>query len=130
MILVPKALGAEQGYVPFTMYEQSPASSQRGQTYTDGTTVNVPQINLDDWCAENEVVPDFIKMDIEGAEVDAIRCASHIIAQHKPRLAISLYHKKSDMWVIPNMLKELCPEYRFWCRKNAIDFEFVLYCSV
>lgn len=129
MFLVPFALGAVSGVVPFGMYENSPAGSRVEQVTTENT-VNVPQITLDDWCAEHKVVPDFIKMDIEGGEVDAIRGASHIIAKYKPRVAISLYHRISDMWVIPNMLKELCPEYRFWCRKYATDCEFVLYGSV
>jgi FkbM family methyltransferase len=91
---------------------------------------SVPVIALDDWCRENSIKPDFIKMDIEGAEPDAIRGAAKVISEHRPRLAICLYHRLSDMWVIPDMLKKLVPEYRFWCRKNAIAVEFVLYASV
>jgi hypothetical protein len=34
------------------------------------------------------------------------------------------------MWTIPTLLKRLVPEYRFWCRKNAPNVEFVLYASV
>jgi hypothetical protein len=91
---------------------------------------SVPVVALDDWCRENSVKPDFIKMDIEGAEPDAIQGASEVIRAYRPRLAICLYHRLSDMWVIPNMLKTLVPEYRFWCRKNAPYAEFVLYASV
>ncbi|MDR1162774.1 MAG: FkbM family methyltransferase [Candidatus Accumulibacter sp.] len=90
----------------------------------------VPVVALDDWCAENSVKPDFIKMDIEGAEPDAIQGAAKVITAYRPKLAICLYHRLSDMWTIPIQLKRLVPEYRFWCRKNAPIWEFVLYASI
>jgi hypothetical protein len=85
---------------------------------------------LDDWCRENAVKPDFIKMDVEGAEVGALRGARSVITSCKPRLAVCLYHRLSDMWEIPLLLREMVPEYRFCCRKNAPFVEFVLYASV
>lgn len=90
----------------------------------------VPVVTLDDWCAENGVAPDFIKMDLEGAEPAALLGGREIIAKHKPRLAICLYHNFSDMWTIPHIIKDICPEYRFWCKKNHPNWEFVLYASV
>lgn len=128
IILIPCAVGAELRLVSFLVNDEGLGGSH--VRASGGGTISVQQIVLDAWCKEHNVVPDFIKMDIEGAEVDAIKGASHIIAQHKPRLAICLYHRSSDMWVIPTMLKELCPEYRFWCKKNAIECEFVLYASI
>lgn len=90
---------------------------------------SVPVVALDDWCRENAVKPDFIKMDLEGGEVDAINGARGIIAEYKPRLAICLYHRLSDMWVIPRLIKEIVPEYRFWCRKVE-KHDFILYADV
>jgi FkbM family methyltransferase len=90
----------------------------------------VPVVALDDWCAENSVKPDFLKMDIEGAEPGAIRGAAKVIMAYRPKLAICLYHRISDMWTIPIQLKALVPEYRFWCRKNSPLVEFVLYASI
>ncbi|GHU10692.1 hypothetical protein AGMMS50225_14680 [Betaproteobacteria bacterium] len=90
---------------------------------------SVPVVALDDWCRENEVKPDFIKMDLEGGEVDTINGARGIIAEYKPRLAICLYHRLSDMWVIPRLIKEIVPEYRFWCRKVE-KHDFILYADV
>ncbi|GHT93857.1 hypothetical protein FACS1894116_06770 [Betaproteobacteria bacterium] len=87
-------------------------------------------VTLDDWCRENAVRPDFIKMDIEGAEVDALKGARGVITQYKPKLTICLYHRLTDMWVIPHLIKEMVPEYRFWCRKNHPNYEFVLYATV
>ena len=130
IVLVPNALGAKKDTLSFMHNPENPGGSRLCEDGSAGA-MNVEQITLDDWCAENEVIPNFIKMDIEGAEVDALQGASKIIAKHKPQLAISLYHNPSDMWVIPALIKEICPEYRFWCKKNTPDVsEFVLYCSV
>ena len=87
-------------------------------------------ITIDQWCFKNNIVPNFIKMDIEGAEIDALQGAKTIIQKYKPKLAICLYHKMSHMWEIPLLIKSLCDEYSFWCRKNDLVHEFVLYAAV
>jgi FkbM family methyltransferase len=54
-----------------------------------------------------------IKLDIEGAEVEALRGATEIIRKFKPQLAISIYHKKEHLYQIPEFLKSLNPDYKF-----------------
>lgn len=58
----------------------------------------------------------FIKMDIEGSELPALEGAKETILAHKPKLAICVYHKASDLLTIPAYLKSLVPEYRFFLR--------------
>lgn len=94
---------------------------------TDG--IGIPIITLDGWSQENGVCPDFIKMDLEGWETAALQGGRNVIAECRPRLAVCLYHNLSDMWTIPHLLKEICPSYRFWCRKNSPTTEFVLYAA-
>ncbi len=60
----------------------------------------------------------FIKMDIEGAELRALKGAQRILKEQKPKLAICLYHKVQDFWEIPSYLKEIVPEYRFEVRHH------------
>src|SRR5690606_20213474 len=55
---------------------------------------------------------DFIKMDIEGAEMAALAGASNAIREFRPRLAISGYHKPEDLWEIPGRMRQLNPGYR------------------
>ena len=66
---------------------------------------------LDDYVAKGVRRVDFIKMDIEGAEIAALNGASAVIREFRPRLAISGYHKPQDLWEIPNKLKDLNPDY-------------------
>ena len=55
-------------------------------------------------------------MDIEGAEVGALKGGSHIIKKQTPKLAICIYHSPEDMLEIPMQIKELVPEYRIYIR--------------
>ena len=72
-----------------------------------------------------------IKMDIEGAEFDALHGAEKVIRRNKPLLAICVYHRQGDMLAIMTYLRELVPEYRFWLRHySVLDFETVLYAAI
>lgn len=54
-----------------------------------------------------------LKLDIEGAEIEALHGAKEMIRKYKPQLAISIYHKKEHLFEIPELLKELNPDYKF-----------------
>jgi len=58
----------------------------------------------------------FIKMDIEGSEYNAIKGMEKTIKKNLPKLAVSVYHKKEDLIMIPLLLLEYCGEYRFYLR--------------
>jgi FkbM family methyltransferase len=69
-----------------------------------------------------------IKMDIEGAELAALKGARKVIERERPRLAISVYHKAEDLITIPVHLAELMPECRFYLRKHScFSLETVFY---
>ncbi|MCL4498465.1 MAG: FkbM family methyltransferase [Deltaproteobacteria bacterium] len=73
----------------------------------------------------------FIKMDIEGSEIDALAGAKETITRYKPKLAISVYHKGDDMIKIPMYLKSIVPDYKFFLRHNKYSWaETVLYTVV
>ncbi len=70
----------------------------------------------------------FVKMDIEGAELDALHGMEKMIIRCRPKLAICVYHKPDDIISIPQYIKKLVPEYKFILRHHSpYDTETVLY---
>lgn len=71
---------------------------------------------------------DFIKMDIEGSELEALRGAENTIRKCHPILAICVYHKCDDLWVIPEYIYKLDSTYCFYLRAySKYSQELVLY---
>ncbi len=72
--------------------------------------------------------PNFIKMDVEGAEIPALEGARKMITQSKPRLAISAYHRPQDIWEIPVLIRTWDLGYKFYLRQHLFrGFDLVLY---
>ena len=70
----------------------------------------------------------FIKMDIEGAELDALAGARRSIQKNRPILSICVYHKQDDLWRIPLFIDTLVEDYRFFLRAHDVDgWQFVCY---
>ena len=75
----------------------------------------------------NEKV-DFIKLDIEGAEQDAIDGAKETIKKYQPILAICVYHKAEDWYKIPQIVLDIEPNYDIYLRHYMEGiFESVMY---
>ena len=75
----------------------------------------------------NEKV-DFIKMDIEGAEQDAIQGAQNIIQKYTPILAICIYHKAEDWYKVPEEVLKINSKYKVYIRHYMEGiFETVMY---
>lgn len=66
---------------------------------------------------------DFIKMDIEGAELNALMGAIETIREHRPKLAICLYHRIEDFGEIPRFINELDLGYKFYLGHYTIHKE-------
>lgn len=95
-----------------------------------GTETEITKvISLDDFFEGKEVIPTFIKADIEGEELHMIRGARKLIAGNKPKLGICVYHNDEDLFELPMELKRLNSDYKFALRHHWPQFcETVLYC--
>lgn len=58
----------------------------------------------------------FIKMDVEGEEINAILGAKQTILKNKPKMLISAYHRTDDFLTIPKKVLEINPEYKMYLR--------------
>jgi FkbM family methyltransferase len=56
---------------------------------------------------------DFIKLDIEGAESQALTGAEQTLRRFRPRLALAAYHEFDDMWALMRQIDQLELGYRF-----------------
>lgn len=72
---------------------------------------------------ENLRSVDFIKMDIEGAEFDALKGAEASIRAYRPKLAISIYHKLAHFWEIARWIDGLGLGYRMYMDHFTIHAE-------
>lgn len=74
----------------------------------------------------------FIKMDIEGSEIPALKGGRRLIRENKPKLAICVYHLEADLWEIPLLIKQLVPEYKIYMRQHyeEMDWETVCYATL
>jgi len=122
-VLLPLGVGDKNEFLHFS------ATAGGNSCISETGSVIVQTVCLDDVLKGYDRL--MIKMDIEGAEVAALEGAKRIISETKPDLAICVYHKVSDLWRIPLMLKEWVPEYKFYIRNHFIGtYETVLYATL
>lgn len=78
-------------------------------------------VALDDMKFEKKI--DFIKMDIEGMEEEALNGARELISRDHPILAISVYHNLSQFLKVPEIIQNISKGYSFYLRhyKRTID---------
>ena len=126
-----KAQGGGYNIIPFglwnkkeTLHFQSGASGA-SRIIEDGDSSI--EVNCLDAMLNKEPIT-FIKMDLEGAEYNALLGAEKTIKEYKPKLAISIYHKPEDIWELPQLILKMNPDYHFYFGHYSIAAaETVLY---
>ena len=123
--VIPVAAGVSDrnGYA---WIQLSQLSSSNCISSTGSLLVNITTI--DDFCNEVKMVPNLIKMDIEGGEMAALRGAKNTIVKYGPGLQVCIYHRCEDLWEIPLFLKELRPDYKLYLGHHSKNLcETVIY---
>jgi FkbM family methyltransferase len=108
---------------PVFYFDNGPGSKvsfEKESNLTGETTT----LTIDDWAdGVNLSKLDFIKMDIEGAEMSALYGAERTISKFKPKLAICIYHQWEDFSRIAEWLANLGLGYKFYITHNTINLE-------
>ncbi len=63
---------------------------------------------------------DFLKVDVEGADLGVLEGASETIRDQRPRLALACYHKPDDLVKIPDFVAGLGVEYRWYLQCSTM----------
>lgn len=130
--IIPLALWDRKEKLVFTENVAAPYSSGINPPLNkNGSEQNftVDAISIDEYVSENNIEKiDFIKMDIEGAEMKALKGAEQTLIKFRPQLAISIYHSNNDMQDIPIYLHNILKNYIFKIGQYSPDNdETILY---
>ena len=123
IIAVQKILSSRIG--TFSLY----TASSGGSATHEGGNETVQGTTLDSF-VENEGLDrvDFIKLDVEGAELEVLEGAAETIKKFKPKMAISVYHKPEDIIAIPKFILETLPDAKFYLSHKYYSlYETVLF---
>lgn len=111
---------------------QSGRSSSLVWQPEDCSQIDCQLVALDEFAKENDIKKvDFIKMDIEGAEEEALIGCTELIKANKPKLSICVYHKPEHLYKLILWINSLNLGYKFWLghhRENV--WSTVLYAKV
>jgi FkbM family methyltransferase len=119
--LVPMGLWSHQA----TLYFLDSIISRPGacQIAFDGSITGtcIQTTSIDDYVKDEDIT--IIKMDIEGAEFEALIGAKETIRRCQPQLIISAYHKRDDLFKLPLLVKQLNPLYKIYLRHFSNCFD-------
>ncbi|HEY4171295.1 MAG TPA: FkbM family methyltransferase, partial [Reyranella sp.] len=111
------AIGGHNGEakLPFWSTMASGSLLNREKEYEGTNYVTVPCVTVDEFVRTRKLSQvDLIKIDIEGGEEFMIEGMYQTIRNHRPQIAIAIYHTYHHLWSLPLRLMSLCPDYRFY----------------
>ncbi len=116
-------------FIPFGLGKQKETlffNEEKSFSTMYGKGTQSVEVNTIDNIAKEKV--DYIKLDIEGAEQDAIEGAKETIKRDHPILAICIYHKAEDWYTIPQNILAIRRDYHVYLRHYMEGiFESVMY---
>lgn len=113
--IIPQAVGSEvkRAYMTGNVFGASIGNSK--------TDVPISITTIDNLFYKRGIRITYLKADLEGFEMQMLKGAVRTIEKYRPKIAITVYHKKNDHIRIRSFLKKLNPGYRFSSR--GIDWK-------
>jgi len=122
VIVYPKGVWNKDGFLPLHMDRNSAGDSFVLDLDPGEQVIKLPLTTIDQIVSELRLPRvDFIKMDIKGAEVQALQGAMHTLASHYPRMSIASEHLEDDPETIPRTVMAANPRYRVKCGSCYVE---------
>lgn len=122
VVVVPKGVWHEDSTMTMAVYDNSLLDSfvmrerQENAGRSKPREIQLPVTTIDKIVEELRLEKvTFIKMDIEGAERNAIRGATKTIARFRPRMAIATENLEDDYRAVPIEVQKLGHNYKMNC---------------
>lgn len=109
VVCVNKAAWSGNGSASFA------SSKGRGSTLSQAGEGSAELVTIDSLCSGISVGS--IKIDCEGSDGEALCGAVNTICDHRPQIAAAVYHRASDMFAIPRLIRYYYPKYKLFMRK-------------
>lgn len=94
--------------------------------FSEDGSEEVTVCDLDSYMDKGDI--GFIKIDVEGMEEQVLLGAKKIISEMQPMLALSIYHRREDIWHLPQLILSMQPDYQFFLRHYSVGVtDTVLY---
>lgn len=121
--IINKALWKECAELPLYVYHPTGTiGSSVVIKYDSAPAAYASAGRLDSIAKENGLSGiDFIKMDIEGAEPEAIEGSEEVLKDHRPHLAIAAYHKRRDRDITGDLVRYL-DKFNYHIKVEYIGF--------
>ena len=115
VIVIEKGVHDHVGTLTFARHVPG---SRSGSFEDDAAGESLPITTIDEVVRELGLTDvDFIKMDIEGAEVPALRGAAETIRRFAPRLAVGTYHRPTDLSEVEATVLAIRSAYKVDCSR-------------
>ena len=133
IIPVNMGLGAENGTLKIQYNEQNIGGSSALWGNENTKAESTKMTTLDEFVKEHKIEVGFIKVDIEGFEMEFLKGAKNTICTQKPAMLISIYHSGRDYFQIKPLIESWNLGYSFKIYKGTdgnISLETGLFCGV
>ncbi len=115
--IIKKGLWKEETTLEFREETQAKGGSAivetKPDTHRPHKIIKIETVNIDNFAAERGLKIDYIKLDVENAEINVLKGAKRTLIEQRPQLAISIYHSDEHFYTIPLMLQEWLTNYEF-----------------
>lgn len=121
MITVQKAVSDRDAVARFN------SAAGRQSSFSDKGE-EIETVTVDTLCGGKRIT--YVKMDVEGAEYEALSGGENTLKMQKPKLNIALYHRSCDIFCLPLKIASINSGYKFFIRRHPYIpcWDMNLYC--